>query len=138
KGRDTVTLGDYRGKLIILDFWATWCSACIAMFPKMDSLQMSYAGKVQFVSVTDQHPKIVVPFLEKFEKQQRRKSTVPAVLDNQLHKFFPHRILPHYVCIDGQGKVVGITEPVEVVASKIDAVLSGKSGTLIPKVDITA
>src|SRR5690606_18261890 len=103
EGKETITLDDYRGKLIILDFWATWCSACIAMFPKMDSLQMSYAGKVQFISVTDQHPKIVVPFLEKFERQQGRKSAVPTVLDNKLHKFYPHRILPHYVWVDGQG-----------------------------------
>ncbi len=138
QGKETITLNDSRGKLIILDFWATWCAACIAMFPKMDSLQMSYAEKVQFLSVTDQHPKVAVPFLEKFEQKQGKKSAVPAVLDNELHTFFPHRILPHYVWINGQGRVMGITELTEVSASKIDAVLSGESGVLTPKVDIAA
>src|SRR5690606_33173060 len=38
EGRDTITLDDYRGKLIILDFWATWCSACISAMPEANKL----------------------------------------------------------------------------------------------------
>src|SRR5690606_22197853 len=38
-GKDYITLNDYRDrKLIILDFWATWCGSCIKNFPKLDSL----------------------------------------------------------------------------------------------------
>jgi thiol-disulfide isomerase/thioredoxin len=36
----------FNGKLMILDFWATWCGACISKFPKLDSLQKKYADKL--------------------------------------------------------------------------------------------
>ncbi|MGB4400563.1 MAG: TlpA disulfide reductase family protein, partial [Daejeonella sp.] len=45
-------LSDFKGKLLILDFWATWCAPCIAMIPKMDSLEKAFEGKVAFLSVT--------------------------------------------------------------------------------------
>src|SRR5690606_19683315 len=35
---ETITLGDYRGKVIILDFWATWCKSCIVNMPRMFDL----------------------------------------------------------------------------------------------------
>lgn len=33
-----IKLSDFKGKLVILDFWSSWCGACIALFPHMDSL----------------------------------------------------------------------------------------------------
>ena len=35
-------LSDFKGKLIILDYWATWCSSCLKQFPKLDSLQRQF------------------------------------------------------------------------------------------------
>ncbi len=40
-------LSDFKGKLIILDFWGIYCSSCIAAFPKLDSLQTKYNDKIQ-------------------------------------------------------------------------------------------
>src|SRR5690606_32513427 len=51
EGSTTVMLKDYKGKLIIIDFWATWCTPCVAMIPKVDSLQQAFAPQVQFISV---------------------------------------------------------------------------------------
>ena len=47
-------LSAFRGKVLILDFWATWCSPCVAMMPRMDSLQKEFAGKIQFLPVSNQ------------------------------------------------------------------------------------
>src|SRR5690348_7254234 len=44
-------LSDFAGKLIILDFWATWCTGCLHNFPKMDSLQKEFKGKLQVILV---------------------------------------------------------------------------------------
>ncbi|MHC4810008.1 MAG: TlpA family protein disulfide reductase [Planctomycetota bacterium] len=38
-------LSDYRGKVVLLDFWATWCGPCIAAMPKMQSLHERYADR---------------------------------------------------------------------------------------------
>ncbi|MBZ4036995.1 TlpA family protein disulfide reductase [Flavobacterium sp. 17A] len=43
-GKET-KLSDYKGKVVVLDFWATWCGPCKASFPKMQNLVTKYKGK---------------------------------------------------------------------------------------------
>ncbi|PBJ11857.1 TlpA disulfide reductase family protein [Flavobacterium sp. ACN6] len=51
EGKET-KLSDYKGKLVVLDFWATWCGPCKASFPKMQNLVTKYKGKdVEFLFV---------------------------------------------------------------------------------------
>src|SRR5579872_3883205 len=64
---DSLRLSDFRGKLLVLDFWATWCSPCVAMVPVMDSLQKEFAGTVQFLPVAYQPASVVGPFIAKLE-----------------------------------------------------------------------
>src|SRR5215218_858401 len=48
-----ITLEKLRGKLVILEFWATWCGPCIAAFPHINELAEKYSGQpVQFIAVS--------------------------------------------------------------------------------------
>jgi len=51
---DTVQLSDLRGKVVILDFWATWCMPCVASFPGMQKAVKLYADdpKVEFLFIS--------------------------------------------------------------------------------------
>ncbi|RBQ02197.1 TlpA family protein disulfide reductase [Pedobacter miscanthi] len=134
KAVSSVKLSSFRGKLVILDFWATWCGACVGMMPVIDSLQQVFDGKVQFISVTDEPEKVAVPFLRKLNPSG---SVVPFVTaDKVLKAAFPHRLLPHYVWIDGDGVVVAITALEQVSGRQIKKVLMGSAAGIRQKRDL--
>ncbi|WP_366183725.1 TlpA disulfide reductase family protein [Flavobacterium ovatum] len=49
----TVSLKDYKGKIIFINFWATWCPPCIAEMPSMQKLYDDYQNKIVFLFVTN-------------------------------------------------------------------------------------
>ena len=58
-------MGKLRGKVVVLEFWATWCGPCVAAMPHMNGLADRYKGKVQFIEITDEGRETVAPFLAK-------------------------------------------------------------------------
>ena len=55
-----------RGKVVVLEFWATWCAPCIGEIPVLNQLAVSVdSSKVQIVSVDDEEPAVVQAFLKK-------------------------------------------------------------------------
>lgn len=63
----TVKSSDFDGKVVILDFWATWCPPCKAEIPGFVELQKQYGDKglvVIGVSLDEQGPAVVKPFMK--------------------------------------------------------------------------
>lgn len=59
---DVITLSDYRGRVVVLDFWATWCSPCLKSFPNLHEV----------VGAHDEHDVVLlVVSLDKSEKRAR-------------------------------------------------------------------
>jgi peroxiredoxin len=46
-----VSLAGYRGKLVLVDFWASWCPPCIVEMPHLVALQKRHAGKLQVIGI---------------------------------------------------------------------------------------
>ncbi len=64
----TVNLSDYKGKIVVLNFWATWCPPCRAEIPDFTSLQKEYQGKgvvIIGLSVDTVQPSEVATFAKK-------------------------------------------------------------------------
>ncbi len=80
----TAKLSDFAGKLVILDFWATWCSSCIHNFPVLDSLQKQFAGRLQILLVnaknTGDDEMKVLTFFEKRRMKNGGRYQLPSVL----------------------------------------------------------
>ncbi len=62
-----LNLADYRGKIVVLNFWATWCPPCIDEMPSLNNFAERYAGKgVEVVGVSvDEDPDAYKSFLAK-------------------------------------------------------------------------
>ena len=61
-------LADYKGKIVIIDFWATWCPPCRRGIPDLVDIQKKYAEKVVIIGIsldTETKPD-VVPFMKQF------------------------------------------------------------------------
>jgi thiol-disulfide isomerase/thioredoxin len=127
-----VKLSDYTGKLVILDFWATWCGSCIRMFPKSDSLENQYKGQVIFLLVnsirsTQDSARQLTNFFQRWQKMKGQQFALrTAINDTTAFKLFPHIFLPHYVWISGDRKVLAITGSEAITATNIRKALSGK------------
>jgi thiol-disulfide isomerase/thioredoxin len=115
-------LSDFKGKLTILDFWATWCSACLMNFPKMEALQKQFGNDIRILAVTYEDKKRVTHF---FNSRAGQKYNVSSVVnDTILSKLFPHTGIPHYVWIGSDGIVKTITGSEEVSAANIQKLIS--------------
>lgn len=67
---NTVRLSAYKGKVVLLDFWATWCTPCKASMPWMNELSKKYAGDglvVIGVSMDREGWQVIKPFTEKLQ-----------------------------------------------------------------------
>jgi thiol-disulfide isomerase/thioredoxin len=132
-------LSDFNGKLLILDFWASWCGACISMLPRIDSLQRQFDDKIQILPVAYQSSEVINDFLDRYQKKRGRRIALPEVMsDTLLHAMFPHTYLPHYVWINREGKVLTITGMEDMTASNIQKVLDGQANSIRQKIDGTA
>ncbi|MBT5708230.1 MAG: TlpA family protein disulfide reductase, partial [Verrucomicrobia bacterium] len=63
-----IVLADYKGKWVLLDFWATWCAPCLADLPYFRKVHDRFAGRKDFVMISlslDSEVTDVTKFLEK-------------------------------------------------------------------------
>jgi thiol-disulfide isomerase/thioredoxin len=128
----TLKLSDLKGKLVILDFWSSWCVSCIALFPHLDSLQRQFGDRIQVLLVNtksvqynDDAPKIK-KILGRVKERTGNTVGLPVVYNcPELDSYFPCIILPHEVWITPDGKVASITSADELTSGNISRLLNG-------------
>ena len=113
-----------KDKVVVLDFFATWCSSCINLFPHMDSLKRQFGDKLEIFIVSYESSKTVVPFIKKW--RQTHSLRLPIITeDSILYKRFPTKTIPQEVIIKN-GKIVGITYAEYLTDKSISDLLNNK------------
>ena len=104
-GKNT-SLSDYKGKVVLVNIWATWCSPCVEEMPSMQKLYNEFNGKnfeILAVSIDAAGVDAVAPFMKK------HKLSFPALMDPKGTIKSMYRVtgIPESFIIDKQGVLVG-------------------------------
>jgi cytochrome c biogenesis protein CcmG/thiol:disulfide interchange protein DsbE len=109
-----VTLADSKGKVILLNFWATWCGPCRAEIPDLIELQNKYKDHLQILGlvVDDDDPEAIKKFVGKFHINY----PVALATDDLRLEYGGIPALPTSFVLDAEGRVVqkheGLRDPV--------------------------
>jgi thiol-disulfide isomerase/thioredoxin len=109
-----VTLADFKGKVILLNFWATWCGPCRAEIPDLVELQIKYKDRLQILGlVVDGEDQDAV---QKFAAEFGINYPVAAVTDDIRAQYGGIPALPTSFVLDAEGRIVqkheGLRDPV--------------------------
>lgn len=100
-----LNLKELRGKLVILDFWAFYCSACLERFRDIDSIQKEFNDKIQIFLVNRENSQQTKKFFLTHTRLKVPEKIAFITTDTLLNNIFPHDGVPFYVWIDGLGKI---------------------------------
>jgi thiol-disulfide isomerase/thioredoxin len=97
------TLADYKGKVVVLNFWATWCDPCREEMPAMQRLQDKLAGKPFVILAVDygEGP----PRISEFLKKVPVRFTVLLDRDTAAATAWKVKVLPTTLVLDPDHKV---------------------------------
>ena len=100
-----VSLADYKGKVVFLNIWATWCPPCVEEMPSMEKLYQTLKGEafeILAVSMDESGAQAVLPFVKK------HKLSFPALTDTKgaLKNLYQTTGVPESFVIDKDGIIV--------------------------------
>jgi thiol-disulfide isomerase/thioredoxin len=148
---------DLRGKVVLVNFWATWCPPCRAEIPDLVALQARYGDRLQIIGVSQDEGSVEV--VKRFAAEQHMNYPI-VMMTPELEKAFPGiAALPTSFLVDRGGRIVQrhvgmlnamVTEqetrslaglPVNASIEEVDraqpAKLENAQATQIPGVDLT-
>src|SRR5487761_1250567 len=102
----TLSLADFAGRLVLVNFWATWCAPCRKEMPSLERLQTRLGDKIAILAISEDSSgqKAVAPFVARFGITALRTYLDPT---SAVGRAFAVDGLPTSFLIDRHGQVVG-------------------------------
>jgi thiol-disulfide isomerase/thioredoxin len=105
----TLRLSDYRGKIVLLNFWATWCPPCRAEIPELVKWQDEYRSRgLQIIGVT--YPPQKLPEVRRFARRARVNYPIALGTKEMKLTFTSSETLPVTIVIGKDGSIRDIIE----------------------------
>lgn len=125
-----VRLENYRGRYVVLDFWATWCRDCRKDLPEMKALYEEFHPKgIEFIGVSfDTDKEVLDKFLGEKEIGWQQFCEYKAWKETEVSKIYRIQWIPTMYLIDGEGKVVLATVQIEKLRAALEMIGRGGNG----------
>jgi len=106
---NTVSLSDFAGRLVLINFWATWCEPCLREMPSLERMQSRLGNKITVVAISEDRggSKTVEPFINKLGLKSFKTYLDPK---SDAGRAFKVAGLPTSFLIDREGRALGRVE----------------------------
>ena len=131
---DEYSLQQFKGKIVLLNFWASWCPPCVKEFPHFIEVANAHPEDVVFIGLSsEKKKKTMIEFVQKIEKDWGDKLNAPNILiahdkEEATHRIFRTYKLPETMIIDQnlelREKLIGADWTVEYLNKKIEELKS--------------
>ncbi|MBL8923996.1 MAG: TlpA family protein disulfide reductase [Myxococcaceae bacterium] len=102
-----VRLADLRGKIVVIDFWATWCPPCRAEMPWLVAMAKRYESRgVAFVAISEDDPPGQIPLVTEFARQVPGLERFAVLGDPEIEARYGVTSLPTLFIVDREGRLV--------------------------------
>jgi len=125
----TIKLSDFRGKYVLIDFWASWCVPCRKENPNVVEAYKKYRKKgFEVLGVSLERPADREKWLEAIKKDKLQWTQVSdlQLFDSPVVKQYGIQAIPQNYLIDPQGKVVAVNLRAEALQEKLAEIFQGK------------
>ncbi len=92
---------DLKGKVLLIDFWATWCGPCRAVIPEMNEWKTKFEKDLVIVGVSNEKPEVI----QEFMKGTKMNYAVTTDIDKTMSKILGVEGIPHVLIISQDGIV---------------------------------
>jgi len=122
-------ISDYRGKFLIIDFWATWCVPCINSLSRLNKIQADLGDKVQVLPMSSESRDVISKFIANRNKEQ--PFILPTAIDEQkLHEYFTHSFIPFTIILNKEGVVISMPNSEEVTEDNLRKIISDEHASI--------
>ena len=114
-------IDDFRGRCVVLDFWATWCGDCRKDLPEMKKLYMQYDMQgVEFIGISfDTDFSVLQDFMDKERMPWRVLSELKKMKESQMAQDYHIKWIPTMYLLDTEGRVLLATVEINKLKAKL-------------------